>query len=201
LDDVWFFRSKDRAKSLQTAEQLTHKGIDLSGQDAHTHRSLSAVFLLRRQYEKAVMEIEKAIELEPNSASCLFTYGMILRLVGRFDEAIPVLEKAIRLNPITPINYLNVLAWAYAGSEQYEKAVSLWNKTIERNPDYLFAYMGLTGAYQFLGDERKAREAAAEVLRIKPNFSVVRVEKTSPTKDPAEKNRWADAFRKSGLPD
>jgi adenylate cyclase len=126
---------------------------------------------------------------------------MILRLAGRFDEAIPVLEKAIRLNPITPINYLNNLAFAYAASEQYEKAVSLWNKAIERNPDYLFAYMGLTAVYQFLGDESKAREAAAEVLRIKPNFSVLRVEKSSPIKDPAGKKRWIDALRKSGLPD
>ncbi|MDH3885963.1 MAG: tetratricopeptide repeat protein [Desulfobacterales bacterium] len=201
LDDVWFYRSKDRAKSLQTAEQLAHKGIDLSGQDALTHRLLSQVFLLRRQYEKAIMEIERAIELEPNSGACLFTYGMILRLAGRFDEAIPVLEKAIRLNPITPINYLNNLAFAYAASEQYEKAVSLWNKAIERNPDYLFAYMGLTAVYQFLGDESKAREAAAEVLRIKPNFSVLRVEKSSPIKDPAGKKRWIDALRKSGLPD
>jgi TolB-like protein/class 3 adenylate cyclase len=73
LDDVWFYRSKDRAKSLQTAEQLAHKGIDLSGQDALTHRLLSQVFLLRRQYEKAIMEIERAIELEPNSGACLFT--------------------------------------------------------------------------------------------------------------------------------
>ena len=126
---------------------------------------------------------------------------MILRLAGRFDEAIPVLEKAIRLNPITPINYLNNLAFAYAASGQYEKAVSLWNKAIERNPDYLFAYMGLTAVYQFLGDESKARGAAAEVLRIKPNFSVKRVEKSSPTKDPEQKKRWMDALRKSGLPD
>ena len=108
-------------------------------------------------------------------------------MAGRFDEAIPVLEKAIRLNPITPINYLNNLAFACAASEQYKKAVSLWNKAIERNPDYLFAYMGLTVVYQFLGNENDARKAAVEVLRIKPNFSVARVEKSSPIKDPAQK--------------
>ena len=122
-------------------------------------------------------------------------------MAERFDEAIPVLEKAIRLNPITPINYLNNLAFAYAFSEEYEKAISIWNKAIERNPDYLFAYMGLTTVYQLLGNESKAREYAAEVLRIKPNFSVVRVEKTTAIKNPARKKRWMDALRKAGLPD
>jgi tetratricopeptide (TPR) repeat protein len=111
------------------------------------------------------------------------------------------LKKAIRLNPITPINYLNNLAWAYAYSEQYEKAIPLWNRTIERNPDYLFAYMGLTGAYQLSDNATKAREAAAEVLRIKPNFSVKRVEKASTIKNAAKKKRWVEAFRKAGLPD
>ena len=99
-------------------------------------------------------------------------------MAERFHEAIPVLEKAIRLNPITPINYLNNLAFAYAFSEEYEKAI-LYGINIERNPDYLFAYMGLTTVYQLLGNESKAREYAAEVLRIKPNFSVVRVEKNN----------------------
>jgi len=201
LDDVWFYRSKDRAKSLETAEKLAHKAIEHSGEDALTHRLLSTVFLLRRQYEKAIKEIQKAIEMEPNSAQCHFTYGMILRLAERFNEAIPVLEKAIRLNPIAPINYLNNLAFAYAFSEDYEKAILLWKKTIERNPDYLFAHMGLTTVYQLIGKEDIAREMAKEILRIRPDFSVARVEKSSPIKDPKRKKKWTDALRKAGLPE
>jgi adenylate cyclase len=141
LDDIWFHRTKDRAKSLQTAEQLAHKAIELSGKDAAIHRLLGSVFMLRGQYDKAIIEVEKAVELSPNSADYYFIYGMILREAGRLDEAIPVLQKAIRLNPITPINYLNNLAWAYFGKQQVEEAIPLWNRTIERNPDYLFAYV------------------------------------------------------------
>ena len=201
LDDVWFYRTKDRAKSLQTAEQLAQRAIDLSGQSAVTHRLLSSVFLLRKQYEKAIVEAQKAVELNPNSANSNFIYGMVLRCAERYDEAIPVLKKAIRLNPVTPINYLNNLAWSYTFSEQYEKAIPLWNRTIERNPDYLFAYMGLTCAYQLSGNEVKARKAAAEVLRIKPTFSMALIEKRILTKNEEIKERLLEAYRKAGIPE
>jgi adenylate cyclase len=202
LNDVWFRTTKDRAKSLQTAEQLAQKAIDVSGQDADIHRLFSMVFLLRNQHEKALVEAQRAIELSHNSAEDHFWLGVVLRFAGRFDEAILSLKKAIRLNPRAPIMYLNNLAYAYAFSEQYEKAIPLWNRAVERNPDYLFAYAGLTYAYQMSGNETKAREAAAEVLRIKPNYSVARAAgKANPFKDADLKRRFIDAQRKAGLPD
>ena len=200
LDDIWFYRTKSRTKSLQTAEQLIQKAIDLSGQDAFTHRMLGGVYILSREYDKAVAKCQKAIDLDPNSAQANFYFGMALRYAGRFDKAIPVLQKAIRLNPVTPINYMNNLAWAYAFSEQYEKAIPLWNRTIERNPDYLFAYIGLTLAYQLSGNAVLAREAAAEVMRIKPNFSIAIIEKGGKTKN-VNRKRMMDAFRIAGIPE
>jgi adenylate cyclase len=200
LDDVWYYRTESRAISLQKAEQLIEKAIDLSGQDASTYQILGSLYMLRKEYDKAIAACQKAIELSPNSAESIYYYGHVLRFAGRFDEAIPVLQKAIRLNPVTPINYMNNLAWAYALSEQYEQAILLWKKTLERNPDYLFAYMGLTLAYQLSGNEVSAREAAAEVMRIKPNLSVTKIEKGWTTKN-VNRKRLFEAWRKAGLPD
>jgi adenylate cyclase len=199
LDDVWFYRTKSVADSIDKAEQSAHKAIHLSGPDAATHRLLSSVFLLRHQYEKAIAEGLRALELDPNSAGVNFVYGMVLRTAGHYQEAIPVLKKAIRLNPVTPINYLNNLAWAYTGLKQYEQAIPLWNKTLERNPDYLFAYMGLTAAHQLLGQENRARECAAEVIRIKPTFSVALAEKLFALKNEDDKILIKEALIKAGL--
>ena len=200
LDDIWFFRTKDRAKTLQTAEQLAQKAVELTGQNDFNLRLLSYIFMLRKQYDKAIIEIQKAIELSPNSAQSYFIYGTVLRFSGRNDEAIPILKKAIRLNPVTPLEYLDMLAWAYFHNEQYEEAIPYWNRIIERNPDYLFAYIGLTGAYQMLGDEKKARESAAEVLRIKPTYSMAMVKKLT-IKSIERKKRVLEAYRKAGIPE
>ena len=200
LDDIWFFRTKDRAKTLQTAEQLAQKAVELTGQNDFNLRLLSYIFMLRKQYDKAIIEIQKAIELSPNSAQSYFIYGTVLRFSGRNDEAIPILKKAIRLNPVTPLEYLDMLAWAYFHNEQYEEAIPYWNRIIERNPDHLFAYIGLTGAYQMSGDENKAREYAAEVLRIKPTYSMAMVKKLT-IKSIERKKRVLEAYRKAGIPE
>jgi hypothetical protein len=51
------------------------------------------------------------------------------------------------------------------------------------------------------GNEIKAREAAAEVLRIMPNFSVARNVGKNPDKNVERKKSWMEALRKAGLPD
>ncbi len=199
-DDVWYYRTKSAAKSLETAEQLVQKSTDLSGPDSDTHQILGMVYYLRRQYDKAIAECQKAVVLSPNSAEANFRYGQALRYAGRFDEAIPIIEKAIRLNPFTPMVYINNLAWVYAFSEQYEKAISLWDSAIKRNPDYFFAYLGLTLVYQLTGNEAKAREAASEVMRLKPNLTVSRLAKGPATKN-IDRKRMSEAFRKAGIPE
>jgi adenylate cyclase len=200
LDDVWFYRTKSAAKSLKKAEYLVQKSIDLSGPDSTSHEILCMVYYLRRQYDKAVAEGQRAIDLSPNSAEAIFRYAHALRFAGRFDEAIPLFKKAIRLNPVTPLPYLNNLAWAYGFSGQYEKAISTWNSAIKRNPDYFFAYLGLALVYQLSGDEVKAREAAAEVMRLKPNLTLSKLEKGPATKG-MDRKRLMEAFRKAGIPD
>ena len=70
---------------------------------------------------------------------------------------------------------------------------------MERNPDYLFAYMGLTGAYWLTGREDQARQAAQHVLRINPKFSVGYWEKRSYVKDEAAKKQLFEAWRQAGL--
>ena len=51
------------------------------------------------------------------------------------------------------------------------------------------------------GSEEEARAGAKEILRINPKFSVERYMKANPLKDPAARDRLAQALRKAGLPD
>jgi adenylate cyclase len=199
LDDVWYYRTKS-AESLETVEHLVQKSIELSDQDTTAHQILGSVYYLRRQYDKAIEECQKAIALSPNSAEANYFYGTALRWAGRFDEAIPAFKKAIRLNPVTPLNYINNLAWVYAFSEQYEEAISTWNSAIKRNPDYFFAYLGLTLVYQLSGNEVKAREAAAEVMRLKPNLTISKLAKGPATKN-VDRKRMLEEMRKAGIPE
>jgi TolB-like protein/Tfp pilus assembly protein PilF len=201
LDDVWFYRTKSRTESLKAAEQLGKQAVSYSGEGTDTHRLFSIIHLLRRQYDEAVAEGRKAIERSPNSATTLFMFGMVLRFAGYYEEAIPILERAIRLNPITTVNYLNNLAWANAYSMRYGKAIALWNRAIEKNPDYLFAYLGLAASYQLSGNEVKAKECVEQLMRIKPELSLARIKKGFFTKNESDRERMLHALRLAGVPE
>jgi tetratricopeptide (TPR) repeat protein len=108
-------------------------------------------------------------------------------------------KKAIRLNPIPPAYYFNHLAAAYRVSEQYEEAISAYKKAIYKQPDFLFAHLGLAASYVYLGREEEAHTEAAEVLKIDPEFSLERYAKTYPLKNKADLDRYVGALRNAGL--
>jgi adenylate cyclase len=61
------------------------------------------------------------------------------------------------------------------------------------------SYVVLASTYNMAGREKEAREAAAEVLKINPKFSLERLENIHPYKDLADKERYFSALRKAGL--
>jgi adenylate cyclase len=199
LDEIWFDMTKEPSEAIARAEEMRQKAISLHGITATENRMLSAINILKKDYDKAIYYGEKAVKQSPNNADAYSTLGTALRINGQYDEAISSFKKALKLNPIKATYLLNGLAWAYLYSKQYEKALSIWNKVVERNSDHLFAYMGLTLAYWWNGSEDQARQAAKNVLRINPKFSVGYWEKRSHLKDKALEQQMYDAWRKAGL--
>jgi adenylate cyclase len=197
--DVWFGFSKSPKESLLNAIKTLQKSIDINESFGHAHALLGHIYSLMRQYEKAILEGEKAVELAPNSNSCLVWLAASLRYIGKSDEAIPLIQEAIRRSPFDQGFYLLQLGHSYLGADRYEDAIKAYKKTLQHAPDNIFAYIGLTESYIFLNEKDKARETATEVIRINPNFSVERSAKTLPFKDKARIARYVEAMRKAGL--
>jgi tetratricopeptide (TPR) repeat protein len=99
--------------------------------------------------------------------------------IGRHEEAIEMANKAIDLSHQqsqevwnTPLSHL---AEYYRRAGRFEEAIDTSRKLLDSNPktEYeLRAYITLTCAYSALGNEEEACAAAAEILRIMPDFSV-----------------------------
>jgi adenylate cyclase len=196
--DVWHGTTESTEQSLARAFELAQKAISLDDSDASTHSMLGIVYAMKRQYDKAIAECERAISLDPNSAENIVRLGSVLNYAGRAEEAIPYLQSAIRLNPLPPAIYFIQLAVSYRDSGQYEKAIEASKKALQREPNTQFAYIHMAISYIRLGQEKEARSAAAEILRINPKFSLERYAKILPfTQSVAD--RVVEDLRKAGL--
>jgi adenylate cyclase len=191
--------SKSPNQSLVLAEKLVQKALALDDKLYEAHLLLGFIYLMKCQYEKAIAEQEQAIALNPNQADNHAHLGMSLVFACKPEEAIVSLKKAIRLNPVPPSYYFVKLGRAYRVREQYEAAISAYKKAATRNPNDLFVYVDLAATYILAGNEKKARDAAAEVLKRHPKFSIKHFVKSIPFKKQSENELLIKALRKAGL--
>jgi len=160
---------------------------------------LGLVYLWKKQHDKALVEAERAVALNPNGADGYVTLGAILTFAGRPEEAIGVIEKAMRLNPRYRPIYLFQLSVAYRMAGRYDEALLPGKKFLTLNPNSFQGHFNLAVIYGELGQEAEAQAEVAEMLRIMPTFSLEKVRQDIPFKDPVALERHLAALRKAGL--
>jgi len=177
------------------------KAIALDDTNVDAQGLLAFLYSMTRQYDKSIVQAEKALALNPNSAWAHFAVGKTLSFAGRWEESIPEYKKAIRVNPIPPGNQLWSLGLSYAYTGQYEEAIKWCAKAVHHEPDDLLARILITVVYSLSGRDEEARAEAAEVLRIQPKFSVKGFEKRLTYKRKEDTEKFLNALRKAGIPE
>jgi len=198
--DVAVGLSKSPYESYKQAFELAKKAVAVDDSFPTAHSLLGFLHVVMgRQYDKGIAECERAIALAPNSASAHIWMGQVLMLAGRHEEAIRHSEQALRLDPIAPGLYYRNLGSAYFYAGRYEEAIAAHKKSLNRAPNDILTHLALTTAYSWAGRLDEARAQAAEVLRIKPNFSVEERTKMDLFKNQADLERYLEGLRKAGL--
>jgi adenylate cyclase len=200
--DVWFGSSKSPKKSFAQAIKIAQKAISIDDSSAFAHGFLGYLYTMTRQYDKGIVECKRGVAINPNDASAQSWLGQSLYWADRAEEALPVLKKALRLDPISPRwVILCFLAMVYRDMGQYEEAITLCKKVLKPWPDNILAHLVLAASYSMSDRNEDARSEATEILRIDPNFSLERLERTRRRRHKNRENtaRFVDALRKAGL--
>ncbi len=125
--------------------------------DAKFYNNRGIAYGEKGQYDQAISDFNKALEINPRYNKAYNNRGITYRLKGQYDQAILDFNKAIEINPIDAEAYNN-LAWLFAtaktpGFRNGKKAVELALKACElsdwRNAEYLDT---LAAAYARVGD-------------------------------------------------
>jgi tetratricopeptide (TPR) repeat protein len=201
MNMLWYGLSKTPKESLRIAIEANMKAITLDSSLAVAHAGLGYNLILARRYDEALSAGEKAVSLEPHSATILYRHASILMFAGENEEAITLFKEALRLNPKPPNALYRHYGNALANVGRYEEAIYFQKKAIEQNPNDIYAYMVMASVCSMAGREDEAKAAAKEILKLNPDFSVEQVRLVRPDKDRAIAKLWCDTLVEAGLPE
>lgn len=160
---------------------------------------MSALYLGKREYDKALSEAKRAVALNPNGALAFIFLAGIVGVSGKWEESVMYANQSIRLSPFPgPLQY-DVLGRAYFMTEKYDDAILILKKAVQINPDFLPAHIFLAACYSSMGRDVEANASAKEVLRINPKFNLESYAKRLTYKNKADIEREVAALQKAGL--
>jgi len=197
--DVWFGGSKSLPTSMEQVFKLAQKALSLDDSLIDGHLLLGRIYLLKRQYGKAIVEAERAVASEPNASFAIHQLAQTLMYAGRQEEAIAFYKKAFRLDPFPSSYFFHGLGAAYLLTGKNNEAIAACQKAIRLSPHSLPAHIILGAAYGSAGRKENASAEVAEVIRINPKFSLEYLAKTWPYKNKADIETYVEPLRKAGM--
>src|SRR5262245_37087570 len=164
------------------------------------HAMLGLVLTWMRQYNASITEIERAIALNPNYVD--WRFGLALVLAGNPQRAIDVLKSYMRLDPFRAPWASFMMAAAYFMLKDYSRALAILQDYVYRVPGAAFGRSLLAATHAQLGQLDAARAEAAELLRLRPGYTISGTARRLATfKRRTDEKHFFDALRKAGLPE
>ena len=132
------------------------------------HLFLGMSLLRLRNPQAAILEIKRAIDIDPNHIEARTLLGYVeLEVRGDVDAAIKEYDKVIELRPELPEAYSN-LAVAQKKKGELDKAIASLNKALERKPEFASALTTRGGIYLEQAKWSEARRDFEAALKLNP---------------------------------
>jgi len=89
--------------------------------------AVAATFTWARQYDKAIEQFRKTLEMDPDYFFARILLGAVYIVTGRYEEAITECQKALTIAG-NATYALAVLGWAYGRSGQKDEALDVLDR-------------------------------------------------------------------------
>ncbi len=190
--------TEDADRSLEIALEMAQKAVTLSPEDYYSHWALGYVYQKNRDFDRAMAEYERALELNSNDANLLAQMVGILVHTGRAEDGVAQSKLAMRINPHYPDWYLWNLGWAQYFTGEYEEALASL-KRMSNPPNG--ARTDLAAVLVRLGRIEEARAVIAAFREQEPDVTLTIMEQRFSFQNPTYLERWMEDLRTAGLPE
>jgi adenylate cyclase len=199
------FADDNAADHLARSEQAVDAALAIQPDNSSAHLTKSLVYQGKHQWGPAIAEAQKAIADDRNNANAYAQVGQYKMFLGHVEDGFADVETALRLSPRDP----GVTWWQFyichfhSHLAQWEQAIEWCNKSVASGNETQWPYTDLAAAHGWLGHIREAKEAAAQVLKYDPDFTIqgwIDHWSDDPTFN-AQLQRIVEGARKAGIPE
>ena len=147
--------------------------IESDGADEYSHWAMACACLLKKEHERAVASLRRALEINPNCSIAHGAMGTILAWAGEYDASIERNERAISINPRDPSIFFRHfgLALAHYLAGRPHKALGYANLVIQTRPTWWLAQFVCSASLTELGRVPDARRIIDELNRARPRLT------------------------------
>lgn len=149
--------------------------IKLLPDHSESHYNLGKVYSDLQQYESAISEFLLAIQYDTSNYTAMFGLGNAHSKIHRYDEAINAFQKAnLAFRNINGKDYIEAIhnsGEVYGKMGKLNKAIELFQKVVEIDPDHILGNENLARGYKYLGDTDKADYYFKRTLYLKQRIS------------------------------
>ncbi len=158
--------------AMQQAEELFEKAIILDESNAFARAQLGYTYMRKGEYDLAISEMKRSIELNPNDWRTYRLLAPVLLYSGKPGEALLWYHTSLKYDPYISPGLLMNMGIANFFKDEYEEALSWLNKCTAKWPTFLGAHIVLAAVHGHLGNLDQAQKEARKVMEIAPFFEV-----------------------------
>ena len=197
--EAGFGRVVPKSAAMQRAIEYAQKALELGDTTGYANLVMAIAHLADRDYDEAMAQATEGVAARPSCNGAYAIKSSVLNFLGRPQEAIELARYAVRLTPVYPAEFPAILATAYHDSGRFEEAVAAAESSLRLKPEDVDPLLILAAAQVALGRLDEAREAAARVRRIEPDFDLDEFALSQPYRNPQNLERLLDRLREAGL--
>ncbi len=158
------------SEAVGRAEDMANKALALDESDVRAHVTLGRIHIFHQRYDQARVEMDRAIELNPNDAHALAGRGNIRMWLGETEAAIRDLELALRIDPELNAMDRFALSLAYYLKGRYDAAIEQAALNLQRTEGANFSRVVLAAADAEQMKDSEAAQVVEAIHRLDPTF-------------------------------
>jgi predicted O-linked N-acetylglucosamine transferase (SPINDLY family) len=157
---------------LETAKQVSTKGISINPQFAEFHMILGELHYQLQEFVQAIACFKNVILIQPEYVQPYINIGKILQKQGKLEDVITLYLKALELDPNhAGLNFDVGLVFKQQG--KLDDAILYYKKSLMLRPDFIEAQNNLGGIFKDQGKLDEAIACYQRALEINPESAEV----------------------------